>query len=156
MSNSSIPIQLRRTQFLACMALSPRHSATSEYTQRHPPPAPPSSKDVVSPSSLQTHSPPLVLIPLPLWQHWLLRLLVLLQMAVYRRRRRWWNILEHHATRHVLALIPLSPPPVLHDTCPLGGKNHVHDSPASFAHGPVIQRPGSCHCPFNMSNGPSH
>jgi len=29
----------------------------------------------------------------------------------------------------------------------------MHDSPAGFAHGPVVQKPGNHCCPFNTSNG---
>jgi len=82
-------------------------------------------------------------------------LLAPLWLVVRGRRRRWWNILEHYATWHVLTLILPSPPPVPHDTCPSGGKNHMHDSPVGFAHGPVVQRPGNCRHPFNISNSPS-
>jgi len=64
-----------------------------------------------------------------------------------------WNIMQYDMCS---CQSPLSPPPfVQHDTCPSGGKNHVDNSPASFSCGPVVQRPGSCHHSFNMSNGPS-
>ena len=58
-------------------------------------------------------------------------------------------------TIYACANPPFPPPPVLHDTHTSGGKNHVHDSPESFACEPVIQRPGSCHRPFNTSNSSS-
>jgi len=71
-----------------------------------PPPAPLSLKIADSPSPPQTCPPPLILIPLPLRQHQLLRLLALLWVAVHgRRRRRWWNVLEHYMIRHMLTLI---------------------------------------------------
>ena len=92
MSNFSIPIQLRRTQFSAHLASSLKCSTTSEYIQRHLPlplPHSPHPKPLLF---------PLILISLSLRQCWLLWLLVLLWVTVHRRRRRWWNILEHHAT----------------------------------------------------------
>ena len=158
MSSSPIPTQSRRTQFSACMALSPRCSATLEYTQRHPLlPLPhlrmqthsPHSKPVLLPLSSSSHCSCSSATYFGCWCYcgW----------AVYRRRRRQWNILEHHTTQYML--MPILPSfflPVPYDTCPSGGKNHMHNSPVSFAHGPVIQRPDSRRRPFNMSTGPSH
>jgi len=55
-----------------------------------------------------------------------------------------------------MLILPPLPPSVPHNTYPSESKNHMHNLPVGFAYGPVVQRPGSHRCPFNMSNGPFH
>ena len=122
-----------------------------------PSPAPLSPKDVDSPSPLQTH-------PLPPSSsfHCLCGSTGYFSCWCYCRWQRteekegsgtFWNIIQHDTCSCWSSLLP---PPVLHDTHPLGGKNHMHYMPAGSAYGPVIQRPGKRRCSFNTSNGPSH
>jgi len=120
-----------------------------------PSPAPPSPKDADSPLPSQLCPPP----PCP---HPTAPAVVLVTSAAgitvggsaWQKKK----AVECSGTSrniHAHADPPSPPPPVLHDMRPSGGKNYMHDSLASSARGPVVQRPGNCCRPFNTSNGPS-
>ena len=122
-----------------------------------PPPVPPSPKVADSLSSPQTH-------PSPLRPHPTAPVAVLVTLAAGTTAggsaQKKKKAVERSGTSCDMTCAcadPPSPPsPVPHDTHLLEGKNHVRDSPAGFACGPIIRRPGNCCCPFNTSNSPSH
>ena len=154
MLNPSIPTQLRRTQFSAHLALSrsiQQHRNILEGTS-------PSPKVMDSPSPSQP------ILPSLSSSHCLCSSTGYFGCWCYcgwqcmeeeEGSGTFWNITWHDTCLCWSFLLSSPSLSIPHDTCPSGGKNHMHDLPVSFAHGPAIQRPGNCCRPFNTSNGPS-
>ena len=117
-----------------------------------PPPASPSPKAVDSPLPFQPRSPlprphPTAPAVAPVTS----AAGVIADGSAWKKKKP----VEHSGTSRdtcARADPPFPLPLVLHDMRPSGVPI---PNPSHVTHGPIIQKPGNCHRPFNTSNGPS-